>query len=173
MQTFTFDCELVAAIQVKAETVADARRILAGVLECADTNFGAFPDGSPVLGEVSLAEGPLCEVLSHAEDLDAACDFKKRLHAVNEHRNIKPENWQTLAGMLQSQFADSLAASDIAQVYAGFPTAEVVGRIVRTIRFTVHRTYSGNQRTQCKSLTQTLVNYGLVRADDVRDLLPE
>ncbi|MNK37346.1 hypothetical protein D3C87_559120 [compost metagenome] len=70
MQRFTFDCKLIAAISVKAETVADARRILAAVLECADTNFGAFPDGSPVLGEVSLTDGPLSDVLAYADDLE-------------------------------------------------------------------------------------------------------
>lgn len=57
---YAFDVVLRAAIRVKATSEAEAREMMHDVLDCADANFGSWPDGSPVLGEASLdtdAEG--------------------------------------------------------------------------------------------------------------------
>lgn len=54
MPDFTFDMQLQAAITVTAPTREAAEAELLRVLDCADTNFGAFKNGSPVLGETSL-----------------------------------------------------------------------------------------------------------------------
>lgn len=53
MNHYLFDVECVAAIRVDATSLLKARNMVAEALQCADTNFGAFPDGSPILGELS------------------------------------------------------------------------------------------------------------------------
>ena len=53
MNEYLFDVKLLASIRVKAHTEAEARALLAGVLDCAEANFGAFPNGDPCTGEVS------------------------------------------------------------------------------------------------------------------------
>lgn len=58
MNNFLFDVKIFAAIRVTARNEHEARAILAGVLNCADANFGSFPDGSPVLGEASMDGEP-------------------------------------------------------------------------------------------------------------------
>lgn len=53
---YAFDCFLSVAIRVPgALSEDDARAMLADNLECADSNFGAWPDGNPFLAEASLA----------------------------------------------------------------------------------------------------------------------
>ena len=54
MTEFAFDLMLRAAIRVNAATEYEARNMLAEALDCAYTNFGAWPNGDPILGEVSL-----------------------------------------------------------------------------------------------------------------------
>ena len=56
MRQFTFDIPLLASVTVAADDPETARQMLQTALDCADTNFGAFPNGDPILGEVSLAE---------------------------------------------------------------------------------------------------------------------
>lgn len=56
MRRFTFDIPLLASITVAATDPETARQMLQTALDCADTNFGAYPDGSPIIGEVSLAD---------------------------------------------------------------------------------------------------------------------
>lgn len=51
---YAFDVKLFATIRVKAETEDQARAMLREHLQCADTNFGAWPDGSPILAEASV-----------------------------------------------------------------------------------------------------------------------
>lgn len=52
MTEFTFDVKLFATIRVHAETEGEARRLINAVFSGAEGNFGAWPDGSPVLGTV-------------------------------------------------------------------------------------------------------------------------
>lgn len=54
---FAFDVILTAAIRVKATTEAEAIKLLVGTLDSADANLGAWPDGRPVLCEVSYEPG--------------------------------------------------------------------------------------------------------------------
>lgn len=51
---FAFDVTLTAAFRVNAETEDEAREMLKEHLDSADSNFGAWPDGSPILAEASL-----------------------------------------------------------------------------------------------------------------------
>lgn len=53
---FAFDITMRAAIRVNAPDEATAREMLAKALDCADSNFGAWPNGDPVTGEASLDE---------------------------------------------------------------------------------------------------------------------
>lgn len=54
MKTFSFDVTLLATIQVSAESVKEARAQLREKLDGAQANFGAWPDGSPILAEVGM-----------------------------------------------------------------------------------------------------------------------
>lgn len=54
MPEFAFDVNLRASLRVEAEDEATARAILAESLNCADSNFGAWPDGSPITAEASM-----------------------------------------------------------------------------------------------------------------------
>lgn len=58
MKEFLFDVTLCASIRVKADSQEAARAMLADALECADANFGAWPDGSPILAEASMVGHP-------------------------------------------------------------------------------------------------------------------
>ena len=60
---YAFDVKLVAAFRVTAPDEATARAILRDCLDCADSNFGAWPDGSPILAEATMdAEADLYEI---------------------------------------------------------------------------------------------------------------
>ena len=54
MPQFAFDLKLTTALRIDAPTEKAARKLLAGLLDCADANLGAFPNGDPILAEVSL-----------------------------------------------------------------------------------------------------------------------
>lgn len=59
---YAFDVKLIAAIRIKAEDEATARKLLREYLDAAESNFGHDRDGNPLLGEASLdvddASGP-------------------------------------------------------------------------------------------------------------------
>lgn len=59
---FAFDVCLRGSIRVDAPTEEAARAMLREHLDCADANLGAWPNGEPILAEVSLwPEGELCQ----------------------------------------------------------------------------------------------------------------
>jgi hypothetical protein len=63
LHEYAFDVKLLAAIRVKAANETEARELLSQHLNCADTNLGAWPDGSPILAEASIdGEADLYEV---------------------------------------------------------------------------------------------------------------
>lgn len=57
---YAFDVKLFAAIRVRAETEAQARKVLEELLDCASVNFGAYDGGDPIVSEVALCtdDGP-------------------------------------------------------------------------------------------------------------------
>lgn len=60
---YAFDIKLLAAVRVKATSEDMARRHLFECLDAADSNLGAWPDGSPILAEVSMdGEADLYEI---------------------------------------------------------------------------------------------------------------
>jgi hypothetical protein len=64
---YAFDIKLLAAVRVKATSEREARRMLNDYLQAADCNFGAWPDGSPILAEASIdGEADLYEVNGEA-----------------------------------------------------------------------------------------------------------
>lgn len=56
---YAFDCTLRAAIRVRATSLTGAKQLMREQIDCAWANFGAWPDGDPILGEVSLTGDPL------------------------------------------------------------------------------------------------------------------
>lgn len=58
-KVFLFDVTLTGAIRVAAHSEKEARELLAECLDCADANLGAWPNGQPILAEVSLSEDPI------------------------------------------------------------------------------------------------------------------
>jgi hypothetical protein len=58
MPEYAFDASVKIAVRVRAANEDAARRLLAGCLDCADANFGAWPDGSPITAEASLDGRP-------------------------------------------------------------------------------------------------------------------
>jgi len=58
MNEYVFDVKLFTAVRVKAGSEVEARRMLRDALECADGNLGAWPDGSPILCELSMDGEP-------------------------------------------------------------------------------------------------------------------
>jgi len=71
---YAFDVKLYAAIRVRAESVEAARELLDETVQAADANFGAWPDGEPILAEVSVAgeHNPCFEVDGETDHPD--CD---------------------------------------------------------------------------------------------------
>lgn len=56
---FLFDLKLFASVRVRATNESAARSMIANAFNCADANFGAWPNGDPILGEASLDDcGP-------------------------------------------------------------------------------------------------------------------
>lgn len=54
MKRFTFDVKLFATITVPAPDEKTARKMLDAEVNCASCNFGAWPNGDPILGEASV-----------------------------------------------------------------------------------------------------------------------
>lgn len=77
---YAFDIELAGAIRTKATCETKAREELARRLDAASANLGAWPDGSPILMEVSLRGRPaLFEV-----DGDEVDEATQVLNAVDQ-----------------------------------------------------------------------------------------
>lgn len=63
MTEFSFNLTLAGTIRLEAANSVEALAILRKKLSCADSNLGAWPDGSPILTELSLSGAPsLCEI---------------------------------------------------------------------------------------------------------------
>lgn len=54
LHEYALDVRLYACIRVKAASVDEARKLVRFHLDCADTNFGCWADGSPILAEASV-----------------------------------------------------------------------------------------------------------------------
>lgn len=54
MAKVLLDVTLLASIRVEAESVEEARAILQRAIDCNTANLGSFPNGDPILCEVSI-----------------------------------------------------------------------------------------------------------------------
>ena len=54
MREFAFDVQLYACIRVPAGTEAEARTLLQQTVHLGLANFGAWPDGEPIMAEVAV-----------------------------------------------------------------------------------------------------------------------
>jgi hypothetical protein len=67
MHSYLFDVTLAAAVRVEAPDVGTARGWLYEQIDCATANLGAFPNGDPMLAEVSV-HGAI--VLASVDDVE-------------------------------------------------------------------------------------------------------
>lgn len=68
---YIFDVKLWATIRVQAGSEAEARKMLSDALDCADANFGAWPNGDPILAEASMeGEADLAEDIMDDRRID-------------------------------------------------------------------------------------------------------
>lgn len=51
---YAFDVKLITSIRIRSGSAVDAVYELQGLLNCVSANLGAFPDGSPIVAEVSM-----------------------------------------------------------------------------------------------------------------------
>jgi hypothetical protein len=71
MRKFLFDVKLFASITIEAQSGAEARSMLKAELDCASGNLGAWPNGQPILCEVSMdGEADLCDEVSDEIEFD-------------------------------------------------------------------------------------------------------
>lgn len=56
LNEYAFDVILSGALRVKAATYAEALATLKATIDCADSNLGAWPNGDPILAELSLSD---------------------------------------------------------------------------------------------------------------------
>lgn len=56
MNEYAFDCTLACAIRVQAPSEEAARALLRETINAAEANLGAWPNGDPILCEVSLID---------------------------------------------------------------------------------------------------------------------
>ncbi len=80
-------------------------------------------------------------------------------------RNIKPENWQTLAatvyGVLNVNGNREFAKAARDAFAAGQP-GPVLIKVLGQIQLCIDRTYNGAERARAISLRETICNYGLL-----------
>lgn len=70
LHEYAFDCALACAIRVNAHSEPAARDLLREQLDAADANLGAWPDGKPILCEVSLLLGGTIHVPPSLYEID-------------------------------------------------------------------------------------------------------
>lgn len=56
---YLFDVRMFAFIRVRAKSLAEARKMLREHLDCADCNFGSWPNGEPITCEASIDDDEL------------------------------------------------------------------------------------------------------------------
>ncbi len=67
-RNYTFDVKLFASVTVSASCEADAREMITKALDGADANFGSWPNGDPILAQVSPdGEHDLIEEVGHLD----------------------------------------------------------------------------------------------------------
>ena len=54
MHEYLIDCDVKVALRVKANSAAEARKMVDDLIACADANFGAWPNGDPATGEATV-----------------------------------------------------------------------------------------------------------------------
>jgi hypothetical protein len=56
---YAFDVKLFATIRVTAESEEQARQMIREHVDCADANFGSWPNGEPILAEATVDDDEL------------------------------------------------------------------------------------------------------------------
>lgn len=74
MHEYLIDFTARGALRVKANSAAEARQMLDTLLDCADVNFGAWPNGDPAIGELSCDGRSIAEI--DGEPMENANDIR-------------------------------------------------------------------------------------------------
>lgn len=70
VREYAFDLKLFAALRVKAPTLEMARAMIREHVNCCTANFGAWPDGSPIIAEASVDDEEMPCYERDGEDFD-------------------------------------------------------------------------------------------------------
>lgn len=70
VRAFTFDVELYATIEVKAINKSAAKNLLLDRVHQSEANFGAWPNGDPILGNIGLPDEAITLVMIDGEPVD-------------------------------------------------------------------------------------------------------
>lgn len=75
MHEYLIDCDVKVALRLKARNAAEARQMVDRLLDCADANFGCWPNGDPAIGEASVHTRSIAEI--DGEPMENAGDVSK------------------------------------------------------------------------------------------------
>lgn len=67
MPEYTFDLKLFTTINIEAETEEEARNLVRNHVDGGFTNFGAWPNGDPILSEVYVDDDELPVTMINGE----------------------------------------------------------------------------------------------------------
>jgi hypothetical protein len=70
LHKFAFDLRLIAALRVKAPTLAAARELITKTIDAKRAELGEWPNGDPIIAEVSVADDEPIS-LFQADEIDA------------------------------------------------------------------------------------------------------
>jgi len=74
---YLLDFHARGSLRITANSAAEARQILDNLLDCANVNFGAFPNGDPALGELTAYARHVAEIDgTETPDLNAVRAFE-------------------------------------------------------------------------------------------------
>lgn len=123
MPAYTFDMLLAASITVEADSPDAARAALVAKLDAADTNFGAFDDGVPILGEVSLAYAEPMLAMIDGEDVEGGPAPICMEHLIEKDAADRAAD-PVKAALLDCMGALSMCADQIHQMRGMFDDAD-------------------------------------------------
>lgn len=63
MHEYFFDLDLRTCLRVHAGSEEEARKLIEDTIDCASANLGAWPNGTPILTEVSLKDPATIELV--------------------------------------------------------------------------------------------------------------
>lgn len=111
---YAFDCTLTAAIRVRATSREEAEEKLRKVMDAADCNGGAWPDGEPILFEASVDDGPIVLFQVDGDEVDRAASPLPHVQAVlgQIFARCEPSEIDLVVNRVMGVHPDSAAAGE-------------------------------------------------------------